>query len=168
VAEVQGLAFAIEKPDVDERPAATTCFARNPHDRIAPFEMCVLRRRSMPNPCLSCGACCSCYRVSFHWSEAEPFMGGTTPAELTTQVSPHRIAMRGTSGASPRCVALEGRVGEAARCSIYARRPSPCREFEVSWEHGVRSEGCDRARAAHGLPPLVPPKRRAPRKRAAG
>jgi hypothetical protein len=120
----------------------------------------------MPNPCLACGACCAYYRVSFHWSEAERFVGGVTPGELTVQISPHRVAMRGTASAVPRCVALEGRVGGTVRCSTYERRPSPCREFAASWEHGVHSERCDRARAAHGLPPLEPPRSKPRRRRA--
>ncbi len=120
----------------------------------------------MHNPCLSCGACCAHFRVSFHWSEAEPFLGGRTPAELTVKVAPHRLAMAGTASTKPRCTALEGRIGRAVCCSIYDRRPSPCREFEASWHNGVPSERCDRARAAHGLPPLNPPRTRSPRRRA--
>jgi Fe-S-cluster containining protein len=118
----------------------------------------------MPNPCLSCGACCACYRVSFHWWETERFLGGATPAGLTVKVTEHRVAMAGTDRRPPRCVALEGQIGEAVHCSIYAQRPSPCREFKPSWADGTRSERCDKARAAHGLPPLEPhwrkPKRR--------
>ncbi|RBD09468.1 YkgJ family cysteine cluster protein, partial [Xanthomonas oryzae pv. oryzae] len=26
----------------------------------------------MAHPCLTCGACCAYFRVSFHWSEADP------------------------------------------------------------------------------------------------
>lgn len=109
------------------------------------------------NPCIECGACCAHFRVSFHWSETDGVLGGVTPAGLTTKVSPHHAAMRGTCGDSPRCVALEGEVGTRVACRIYAKRPSPCREFEASWVNGVRSERCDKARAAHGLPPLAPP-----------
>ena len=109
------------------------------------------------NPCIDCGACCAHFRVSFHWSEAASGQGGATPAELTTKVSPHHAAMRGTCGDSPRCVALDGDIGKEVRCRIYDRRPSPCREFEASWVNGVRSERCDKAREAHGLPPLAPP-----------
>lgn len=122
----------------------------------------------MANPCLSCGACCSYYRVSFHWSETERFVGGTTPRELTVQISPHRVAMAGTANTAPRCAALEGRIGAAVRCAIYEQRPSPCREFEASWVHSAHNERCDQARAAHGLPPLTPPHTRTPGRRAAG
>lgn len=64
--------------------------------------------------------------------------------------------MRGTERQPPRCVALEGEIGRAVCCSIYGLRASPCREFQASWVDGVHNERCDRARAAHGLPPLSP------------
>jgi len=114
----------------------------------------------MDNPCIECGACCAHYRVSFHWSEAERFLGGETPAELTTRVSPHRVAMQGTCGSRPRCIALDGEIGRSVACRVYAQRPSPCREFQASWVAGAHSERCDAARAVHGLPPLTPPKPR--------
>lgn len=111
----------------------------------------------MPShPCLSCGACCAAFRVAFHWSETEPALGGATPAALTGPLDPHRVAMRGTFAAPVRCVALRGDVGRDACCDIYARRPSPCRELGAAWEHGAPSPQCDRARALHGLAPLVP------------
>jgi len=120
----------------------------------------------MSNPCLECGACCAHYRVSFHWSETERFLGGATPSELTTRVTPHRVAMRGTEGAAPRCTVLEGRIGRAVHCRIYAERPSPCREFQASWVDGEHNPRCDAARARHGLPPLTPPKPKRRRLRA--
>jgi Fe-S-cluster containining protein len=109
------------------------------------------------NPCLGCGACCAHFRVSFYWSEADSAAGGHTPAELSVKVTPFVTAMRGTERSPPRCAALEGEIGKRVRCTIYPLRPSPCREFGASWTDGPRSEGCDRARAAHGLPPLEPP-----------
>lgn len=112
----------------------------------------------MPTPCLSCGACCACYRVAFHWSEAEPFLGGTVPAEMTVRLDPHRLAMRGTEGGTEvRCTALSGSIGESVHCSIYAQRPSPCRELQPDWQDSTPSEQCRKARARHGLPPLLPP-----------
>jgi Fe-S-cluster containining protein len=95
--------------------------------------------------------------VSFHWSEPERALGGSTPPERTVRVTLHRTAMRGTEVPRPRCSSLEGKIGTAVSCAIYADRPSPCREFEASWANGARSERCDRARAAHGLPPLLEP-----------
>ncbi|MCA9756610.1 MAG: YkgJ family cysteine cluster protein [Candidatus Eisenbacteria bacterium] len=117
------------------------------------------------NPCISCGACCTRYRVSFHWSETtlgdghverEPG-GPRVPVELTEHLGPHRNAMKGTLWEPVRCIALEGEVGCSARCSIHPIRPSPCREFPRSWEDGEHNERCDAARAAFGLPPLPRP-----------
>lgn len=108
----------------------------------------------MTNPCLSCGACCAYFRASFHWLETVP--SGITPAELTVRISPQHVAMRGTERQSPRCVALDGQIGSGVRCSIYALRASPCRDFQASWVDGIHNERCDRARAAHGLSPLLP------------
>lgn len=110
----------------------------------------------MGHPCLSCGACCAHFRVAFHWAETDPFLGGTTPAELTERLDPHRVVMRGTQAYQPRCTALQGELGSDASCAIYPLRPSPCRELQPAWEFGEPSPQCDRARAAHGLPPLTP------------
>jgi Fe-S-cluster containining protein len=103
------------------------------------------------NPCVSCGACCATYRVSFYWSEADPFLGGRVPPELTEQIAPTRLAMQGTNQKNPRCVALNGEIGCAVSCTIYEDRSSTCREFEAG------SEGCQKARHAHGLPDLFIP-----------
>jgi uncharacterized protein len=110
----------------------------------------------MIHPCLLCGACCAHFRVSFHWSEAEPSMGGQVPPALTDKLDAHRVVMRGTWAAHPRCTALKGTVGQGACCDIYEQRPSVCREVVPSWEHGVASPQCDKARVAHGLVPLTP------------
>lgn len=110
----------------------------------------------MPHPCLSCGACCAHYRVSLHWSEAEPALGGPVPKELTVSLRSHELAMRGTAGgADPRCVALDAEIGRHSRCRIHPLRPQACREVAASWESGEPSPQCDRARIAHGLPPLT-------------
>ncbi len=111
----------------------------------------------MSNPCIACGACCAHFRASFYWSEADPLGGGLTPPTLTVRLTPHLVAMAGTERASPRCVALQGDIGKDVRCAIHALRPSPCREFQASWVEGVHNPRCDRARAAHGLPPLPAP-----------
>lgn len=110
----------------------------------------------MGNVCLSCGACCAHFRVSFYWSETEPFLGGGVPLALTEQLTPHYSCMRGTHQAVPRCVALDGAIGASVACTIYPLRPSPCRELEPYDSEGQPSEKCNRARAAHGLPPLTP------------
>ncbi|HET8698328.1 MAG TPA: YkgJ family cysteine cluster protein, partial [Gammaproteobacteria bacterium] len=88
-------------------------------------------------PCLGCGACCAYYRVSFHWGETEPALGGATPAALTAKLTPHHAVMRGTEYWPRRCVALVGEVGRSVSCGIYAERPSPCRELQPSWSEGA-------------------------------
>lgn len=114
------------------------------------------------HPCLSCGACCATFRVSFYWAEGDDG-GGTVPAELTEPLTPFLRAMRGTNEVVPRCVSLEGQVGGACRCAIHPLRPSPCREFAASYEAGTHHDRCDTARACHGLPPLTPADYLAPR-----
>lgn len=106
------------------------------------------------HPCLTCGACCATFRVSFYWAEIEG--EGGVPAELTVPVTPFRAAMDGTHRANPRCVALDGQLGASVRCTIHPRRPTPCREFAASYEDGTPHERCDEARARHGLAPLQP------------
>ena len=80
----------------------------------------------MQHPCLSCGACCAHYRVSLHWSEAEPDLGGRVPVALTETFGPHQRCMRGTWAERPHCVALQGTVGASVSCSIYDARPGTC------------------------------------------
>jgi Fe-S-cluster containining protein len=109
------------------------------------------------HPCQRCGACCATFRVAFHWSEAAPHAPDGPDEALTVKVRPFEVAMRGTEGgAAPRCVALAGDIGRDVACTIYASRPSPCRSLQAAWEQGEPSPQCDRARARHGLPPLVP------------
>lgn len=116
---------------------------------------------STPNLCQLCGACCAYFRVSFYWSEADPRLGGTVPPEMTHKLDAFHACMIGTDRAQPRCVALDGIIGEAVNCTIYADRPSPCREFGVDWVDGMLVftpadlERCTRARARYGLPPLL-------------
>ncbi|AJI96606.1 putative zinc-/iron-chelating domain protein [Yersinia ruckeri] len=105
------------------------------------------------NPCISCGACCAYFRVSFYWSEAASGQG-SVPDELTEKITPFMSCMSGTNSKSPRCDALRGEVGQPVSCAIYPHRPTPCREFTHSGDNAVRHESCDRARAHYGLPPL--------------
>ena len=123
-------------------------------EKSAPHRITTAR---VPPPCLSCGACCAHYRVSLHWSEAEPDLGGGVPRELTVPLRSHEFAMRGTEGGGhPRCIALDADIGRHSRCSIHPVRPQACRDVAASWESGEPSPQCDRARAAHGLAPLAP------------
>jgi len=92
--------------------------------------------------------------VDFHPSELAGEGGCGVPAALTVPVLPQLVRMRGTDAAPPRCVALAGVIGEGVRCTIYADRPSPCRDFAPYAALGLGEDACDRARARHGLPPL--------------
>ena len=110
---------------------------------------------SEASPCLSCGACCSHFRVSFFWGECAS-AGGSVPDDLVASISPSRVAMLGTDCKPTRCVGLVGEVGSQVSCSIYHERSSTCREFEASWTDGLANPDCDAARAAFGLAPLEP------------
>ena len=96
------------------------------------------------NPCQQCGACCAAFRVSFYWSEASAL-----PASHIEQVSPLMACMAGTNRVAPHCAGLAGVVGEAVRCTVYDQRPPPCREVTPG------DDKCLRARARHGLAPLL-------------
>ncbi|MEC7118594.1 MAG: YkgJ family cysteine cluster protein [Pseudomonadota bacterium] len=104
----------------------------------------------MSQACLSCGACCANFRVSFYWSETDEHPAGHVPAELTVPISPYHVAMHGTQLPEPRCVALTGQIGQCVSCSIYALRSSTCREFEAG------DARCNQARARYNLIPIQP------------
>lgn len=98
--------------------------------------------------CQQCGACCAAFRVSFYWTETTAHPDGTVPGELTTPVTPHLVAMRGTDVLPSRCIALDGEVGQSVSCSIYPLRSSTCHDCEAG------SEKCNRARQQHSLPAI--------------
>lgn len=97
------------------------------------------------SPCLSCGACCATFRVSFYWAEADQ---RRLPVELIEPVNPWLACMRGTWASQPRCHALQGEVGRHVSCAVYEARPEPCRDVQPGDDH------CRKARSKHGLPPL--------------
>lgn len=103
------------------------------------------------NPCVSCGACCAFYLVSFPNQEADNVSGGVVSFEMTGRTNNSRRFMKGTETTHPRCTALDGFIGTHVECRIYANRPSTCRNFCRSWEKGVGNFLCDRARAVYGL-----------------
>lgn len=117
----------------------------------------VVETQPFVHPCLSCGACCASFRVAFYWREAEPSEHeSAVPKNLWEDITERHRCMKGTNNKHhPKCVALSGQIGEAAKCSIYNNRPSPCRDFEASFESGEKNERCDYARAKHGLRPLT-------------
>ncbi len=102
----------------------------------------------MSQACLTCGACCAYFRVSFYWSETDAHPEGLVPQHLTTAINPYLVAMRGTESKPARCVALEGDIGGCVSCAIYAQRSSTCREFEAG------DARCNQARLVHGLLPV--------------
>lgn len=104
--------------------------------------------------CMTCGACCAFFRVSFYWGELQSG-GGVVPDALADKLNHHMSCMQGTNSKSPRCVALAGEVGQAVACTIYNERPSPCRSFSCNAESLEYNPDCDRARAHYGLPPLT-------------
>ena len=110
----------------------------------------------MPNPCLSCGACCAYFRVSFYWAECDDETPCGVPVDMTEELGPFRRMMKGTGRIPPRCIALEGEIGQSVYCSIYARRPGICGAVEASYANGFPSEQCDKARLAFGMVPLSP------------
>lgn len=103
---------------------------------------------SESSPCLSCGACCSTFRVSFYWAESTAAPDGHVPVELTNSRDPLTRCMQGTDLPQPRCAALTGEVGQCVSCAIYDKRPSVCREVQAG------DECCQKARRHHGLAPL--------------
>lgn len=111
------------------------------------------------NPCLTCGACCAWFRVSFYWTEGDDVTEGGVPVGLTAQVpgSPHLRCMRGTELGRKPCVALEGKVGQEVSCTIYPQRSSTCRDFPFRLESGELNPRCNALRAHFGLPPLQEP-----------
>ena len=108
----------------------------------------------MTHPCQRCGACCATFRVAFHWSEARPANPDGVPDGLVVPLRRHEVELR-RDESSGRCLALAGAIGQATACTVYAARPSPCRELVAAWEFGEPSQQCDRARARHGLAPLT-------------
>lgn len=102
------------------------------------------------NPCMGCGACCTVFRASFYWAEADDATQGGVPVRLTVRVGALRRAMR--RRADGRCAALRGVPGRKVFCTLYDRRPSVCRDFEPAWSGGSAGARCDEARARLGLP----------------
>lgn len=103
--------------------------------------------------CLSCGACCATFRVSFYWAEADDAPDGWVPVDMTEKLTPHLRCMRGSNSKSRRCDQLQGDI-PGALCGIYPHRPSPCRELQPYTEEGKVTAQCAKARLHHGLPAL--------------
>lgn len=99
------------------------------------------------NPCMSCGACCAYYRITFHADESIAI-----PAEYLERLQPEVFCMKGTNNYPPRCSALRGEVGQQVSCAIYENRPSSCREFNEYELDGTPNMRCFKLR---GITPPV-------------
>lgn len=104
------------------------------------------------NPCFECGQCCQHFRVSFYHGEIASHDHGYVPPELTTPITPHLACMKGTEKGGGKCIALAYSKDGGYRCSIYEKRPSPCREFNIRNEDGQLNPDCLKLRRAIGLP----------------
>ena len=104
----------------------------------------MLSQIATPDACISCGACCANFRVSFYWAEAE-----SMPEEMVEPLTAVYSCMKGTNQSPPRCVALQGDVGVNVSCSIYEVRSSSCKEVQIA------DEQCNKARMKHNMIPLI-------------
>lgn len=94
------------------------------------------------NPCMTC---CALFRVSFYWAEADD-VAGQVPATLTEPLTLFYAVWPAPTIARRAVVRCRGRCASVG-CAIYASRPSPCREFQMSGEGGLVNAASDRARA---------------------
>lgn len=104
----------------------------------------MLSQISAQDACLTCGACCAFFRVSFYWAEGEGM-----PSDYVEPLTAVYSCMKGTNQQQPRCIALEGTVGQQVSCSMYQSRSSSCKEVQAG------DSQCAKARHAHGLIPLI-------------
>jgi Fe-S-cluster containining protein len=104
--------------------------------------------------CQACGACCvqtgpfdgNAY-VYLDRQEASRLRGlGLPVVEAALGARCLGAAPHEGAGGRPACVAFGGVLGGRCGCSVYADRPSVCREFEVG------GELCREARHQAGLP----------------
>lgn len=94
--------------------------------------------------CLSCGACCAFFRVSFYWAE-----GLNLPEHYTEPVTAVYSCMVGTNQSSPRCIALQGEIGKHVSCGVYHQRSESCKDVQIA------DVQCNKARRAYNLIPLL-------------
>lgn len=107
------------------------------------------------NPCQSCGACCTHFRVSFYQGELDS-NGGMVPADLVSPINSFMVAMKGTETGG-RCISLQGDIGKNnIGCGIYHNRSSSCRAFPVWMSDGTPNPKCQELRLKNGLPLIQP------------
>jgi len=107
-------------------------------------------KNKINNPCLTCGACCSFYRVSFFEGE---IISGYASEELISELQFPYVCMKGTENGG-KCVCLMGEIGKNIHCSIYDKRSNPCRDFHIWDSQGKINPRCNKARKVHGLTQL--------------
>ncbi len=78
------------------------------------------------NPCMTCGACCAYFRVSFYWAEADD-AGGLVPSALTEPLTPFLPPISARAAARP-CLAISAMPFTALFMKTGLRRVanSPC------------------------------------------
>lgn len=102
--------------------------------------------------CQTCGACCHWkdniktrrWIIQVHETDTQVPQELTEPNDMMHEEHDYPRVMRQKN--QRRCVAFRGTVGRKNSCSIYANRPTTCRNFEVG------SVWCRNARKAAGLP----------------
>lgn len=104
----------------------------------------MLSQKLAQDACLSCGACCAFFRVSFYWAEGEAL-----PNHMVEALTPVYSCMVGTNQPQPRCIALHGEIGQQVSCQVYPHRSSSCKEVQAG------DAQCAKARQHHGLIPLI-------------
>src|SRR5690606_8910932 len=97
-----------------------------------------------PDACLSCGACCAYFRVSFYWAE-----GIHMPEHYTEPVTAVYSCMAGTNQTNPRCSALDGPIRQQVSCGMYELRSASCEEVQIA------DDQCNKARVARNMLPFA-------------
>ena len=112
-----------------------------------------LTELSAVNACDDCGACCREAFDSVPVGPEDDAVAVAFPELIRLASDGWRDLQRVPTAAGTKCICLRGTgaTNEPFRCTIYADRPTNCRELEVA------SENCDLARRRVGLPPLTSP-----------
>ena len=77
----------------------------------------MLSQISAQDECLTCGACCAFFRVSFYWAEGE-----SMPEEAVEVLTPVYSCMKGTNQKNSRCIMLSGEIGQQVSCTMYVKK----------------------------------------------
>lgn len=105
------------------------------------------------NPCQGCGLCCKQFRISFYHGELA-CQGGQVPSDMVVKINDFMVCMKGSESGNHRTGCQAQRSD--GMCSIYANRPSVCREYLVWDEQGQPNPRCQQLRQQAGIPLLKP------------